>query len=155
MNKAGNSQERREACGGGEQIRNARWRVSSRKPVQHVPEPTTPPTQSQPDTCGDLRSGGYCASGAWDVRCSSFGLPTCRSNYMLRCATSQHAVPCAPGAIMQCHARPAPRNMQCRAHPVPCATFLTFVKHSAHFLCMRALECSAPGVCLCGELVSR
>ena len=75
---------------------------------------------------------------------------------MLRCATSRHAMPCAPCASMQCHARPArPRDMQCHAHPMPYAPFLTFVKHSAHFLCMHALEYSAPGVCLCAEIVSR
>jgi len=56
---------------------------------------------------------------------------------------------------MQCHARPAPCDMQCHAHPMPCAPFLTFVKHNTHFLCMLALEYSAPGVCLCAEIVSR
>ena len=55
---------------------------------------------------------------------------------------------------------------------MPCALFLAFVKHSAHFLCrpspynlgaeprltpayVHALEYSALGVCLCAEMVSR
>ena len=55
---------------------------------------------------------------------------------------------------------------------MPCAPFLAFVKHSAHFLCrpspynlgaeprltpahVHALEYSALGVCLCAEMVSR
>ena len=96
------------------------------------------------------------ASAVGPLGHSTFDLATCRSNCILRCATSRHAMPCAPCAITQCHARPArPRDMQCHAHPMPCTPFLTFVKHSAHFLCMHALEYSAPGVCLCAEIVSR
>jgi hypothetical protein len=57
---------------------------------------------------------------------------------------------------MQCHVRPArPRDMQRHMRPMPCAPFFAFVKHSAHFLCMHALEYSAPGVGLCAEIVSR
>ena len=96
------------------------------------------------------------ASAVGPLGHSTFDLATCRSNCILRCATSRHAMPCAPCAITQCHARPArPRDMQCHAHPMPCTPFLTFVKHSAHFLCMHVLEYSAPGVCLCAEIVSR
>ena len=64
------------------------------------------------------------ASAVGPLGHSSFDLATCRSNCMLRCATSRHAMPCAPCASMQCHARPArPRDMQCHAHPMPCTSF--------------------------------
>ena len=69
-------------------------------------------------------------------------LATCNAMRALR----DHAMPFSPAR---------PRDMQCHAHPMPCTPFLTFVKHSAHFLCMHALEYSAPGVCLCAEIVSR
>ena len=69
-------------------------------------------------------------------------LATCNAMRALR----DHAMPFSPAR---------PRDMQCHAHPMPCTPFLTFVKHSAHFLCMHAQEYSAPGVCLCAEIVSR
>ena len=43
------------------------------------------------------------ASAVGPLGHSTFDLATCRSNFMLRSATSRHAMPCAPCAITQCH----------------------------------------------------
>ena len=78
------------------------------------------------------------ASAVGPLGHSTFDLATCRSTFDLATCNAMR-----------------PRDMQCHAHPIPCTPFLTFVKHSAHFLCMHALEYSAPGVCLCAEIVPR
>jgi hypothetical protein len=107
---------------------------------------------------GGLRrssSGGLLHGRSLGSHCSSFGLMTCQSSCMLQCVASRHTVPCAPGAIVRCRARPAPRDVQCHARPVPCTPFLACVKHIARFLCMHVLECSVSGVCLCAGIISR
>ena len=77
----------------------ALWEVGTLVPALLPVLPTTPglrPRRPRP---------------AAAVERASFDLATCRSNCILRCATSRHAMPCAPGAIMQCHAHPAPCDM--------------------------------------------